>query len=151
MASPHGIKTLLSVVYDFTKLLIKDIHHGELWRGGIYLLAHCKNIYVVSKNEIRENIALPILIVSRTLSLRCPYAFVVRNMDLKFDVALQHCLSGMCLLLFLHINCPDVAPLQVFRKCQSLYALCTVVRLAAAFMEGHVYSECVLAFSRCSS
>lgn len=82
---------------------------------------------------------MPVLTVSRILSLGCPYALMAGNRDLRFDMALQHSLSDMFLLSLLYVNCPDMAPLQVFRKCLSSYTLHSVVRLAAAFVK--FYSE----------
>lgn len=98
-----------------------------------------KTFILLLKIRLGKHITLPILTVSRILSLGCPYTLMAGNRDLRLDVALQHSLSGMFLLSLLHINCPDTAPLQVFRKCLSSNALHRVVRLAAAFMK--FYSE----------
>lgn len=89
---------------------------------------------------------MPILTLSRILSLRRPYALMAGDRELRLDVALQHFLSRVFLLSLLHINCPDKAPLHVFRKCLSSYVLHRVVCLAAAFVKGHVYSECALIY-----
>lgn len=53
----------------------------------------------------------------------------------------------MFLLSLSHVNCLDMAALQVFRKCLFSYALHRVLRLAAASVKGHDHSECALVFT----